>query len=115
MASTLPKLNEVVNSSCEPIIKATPEIAITVPIQKNAFGLYFQNSKAPIPTHTGERLARIVEILAFDITMDEFHNAISQAKKKPQSIAKNTPRILVMGFRQINQMGSIPADAMAIR
>jgi len=71
---------------------------ITVPIQKIPEGFSFMNSKAPIPTHTGAKLANRVEIVAFESIMDVFHSAMSQANKMPQIMAILTPLWSVMGF-----------------
>jgi len=71
---------------------------MTVPIQKIPVGFSFIKSNAPIPTHTGARLANKVEMVAFESIMEEFQRAISQANNIPQITAILTPWRSVMGF-----------------
>ena len=73
-------------------------IEMTVPIQKIPDGFSFIKSRAPMPTHTGAKLANRVEMVAFESIMDEFQSAMSQANKMPQIMAILTPRRSVMGF-----------------
>jgi len=62
------------------------------------FGFSFIMKKAPIPTQTRDKLAKRVDIEAFDSIMDVFQSAILQANNRSQIIATITPFRSVIGF-----------------
>ena len=114
IANIFPKVKVELEISLIPMMMTTPNMEIIVPIQNTLFGLSFRKIKAPSPTQTGAKLAKSVEIVAFESIIEVFHKAMSQANRTPQIKAILTSYQFVMGFLKYSQTGKIKSVPKSI-